>query len=144
MTRLFVYGTLMTGFANGVEDIMSRYAEKICDTTYQGKLYLVQGIESGFAYPAVASSEDPADVVYGEVYRLSEPDFVLPIIDRYEGCSDSDPRPHEYRREIVTVYDKNDQPLQAFTYLLTLSEHSFMLIPGGSFSEYMNEMRRSG
>ena len=65
--RLFVYGTLMRGFDHPMAQLLSRSAEFIGEARCQGRLYLVKH------YPGLVLSDDPADVVFGELYRLRQP-----------------------------------------------------------------------
>ena len=58
---------------------------------FQGRLY-----DLG-RYPGVVASDDPADIVHGEVYRLHDPAATLARLDQYEGCDDTAPAPTEYR-----------------------------------------------
>jgi len=65
--RLFVYGTLMRGFEHPMAQLLSRSAELIGEARCQGRLYLVKH------YPGLLLSDDPADVVFGDLYRLRAP-----------------------------------------------------------------------
>ena len=68
LDRLFVYGTLMRGFDHPMAQLLSRGADFIGEARCQGRLYLVKH------YPGLVLSDDPADVVFGELYRLRAPD----------------------------------------------------------------------
>jgi len=63
---------------------------------------------------------DDTGHVLGEVYEFdsSEWEPVIARLDEYEGCSPSDPQPHEYRREIVNARLTSDEVLPAWAYLL--------------------------
>ena len=65
--RLFVYGTLMRGFDHPMAKLPSRSADFLGDARCRGRLYLVKH------YPGLVLSDDPADIVFGEVYRLRVP-----------------------------------------------------------------------
>ena len=51
--------------------LLTRHCDLIGDANYQGRLYWI-----GY-YPGVVPSDDPADVVRGEVYRLRNANLVL-------------------------------------------------------------------
>src|SRR5712664_1262868 len=79
--RLFVYGTLMRGFDHPMAQLLSRGADFIGEARCQGRLYLVKH------YPGLVLSDDPADVVFGELYRLRAPDELLREFDMYEAAA---------------------------------------------------------
>ena len=62
--RLFVYGTLMRGFDHPMAQLLSRSADFIGEAHCRGRLYLIKH------YPGLVLSDDPADIVFGELYRL--------------------------------------------------------------------------
>ena len=46
-------------------------------------------------------SDDPADIVFGELYRLRDRDALLGEFDMYEACGDGFPEPTEYLRQML-------------------------------------------
>ena len=66
--RLFVYGTLMRGFDHPMAQLLSRSADFLGEATCRGRLYLIKH------YPGLVLSDDPAEVVFGELYRLRDRD----------------------------------------------------------------------
>ena len=65
----------------------------------------------------------------------------LALLDAYEGCANSDPEPHEYRRAIVQVRFDNGSQCAAWTYLLNRSHAGLQRIAGG---DYVAWRRRGG
>src|SRR4051812_45548450 len=63
-SNLFVYGTLMRGFDNPMTKLLARNAEFCGPARCQGRLYLVTW------YPGMVLSDDPGDVVFGELFSL--------------------------------------------------------------------------
>jgi gamma-glutamylcyclotransferase (GGCT)/AIG2-like uncharacterized protein YtfP len=61
---LFVYGTLMRGFDHPMAKLLSRSADFVGQAQCRGRLYRIKH------YPGLLLSDDPADVVFGELYRL--------------------------------------------------------------------------
>ncbi|GAC1630468.1 MAG: hypothetical protein NVS4B4_12840 [Bradyrhizobium sp.] len=72
---LFVYGTLMRGFDHPMAQLLSRSAEFLGEARCRGRLYLVKH------YPGLVLSDDPAETVSGELYRLRRPDELLREFD---------------------------------------------------------------
>ena len=96
--RLWVYGTLMSGSSHPMALWLRSQAALLGEGTAPGRLVLLH--EGDLIYPGWV--EGPGLVV-GEVWRLSCPQEVWPVLDAYEGCGPSDPPPHEYRREGIPV-----------------------------------------
>src|ERR1700726_29247 len=80
--RLFVYGTLMRGFDHPMAKLLSRSADFSGEAPRRGRLYRVKH------YPGLVESEDPSEVVFGEVYRLRARDALLREFDMYEACGE--------------------------------------------------------
>jgi gamma-glutamylcyclotransferase (GGCT)/AIG2-like uncharacterized protein YtfP len=95
--RLFVYGTLMRGFDHPMARLLSANADFLGAARCRGRLYLVKH------YPALVLSDDAADVVHGEVYRLCAPDELLREFDMYEACGEGFAAPTEYVRQMLPV-----------------------------------------
>ena len=95
--RLFVYGTLMRGYAHPTALLLSRSADFLGEARCRGRLYLVKH------YPGLVLSDDPADVVFGELYRLRAPDELLREFDMYEACGEGFAEPTEYVRQMLRV-----------------------------------------
>jgi gamma-glutamylcyclotransferase (GGCT)/AIG2-like uncharacterized protein YtfP len=126
---LFVYGTLRRGTDSEMYHLPARHADFVGDATYQGKLYKID------YYPGVVASEDPSDVVHGEVYRLREPDLVLSRLDQYEECGPGFPEPTEYTREIQPVRLRSGETISAWLYLYNRPTDNLELVSSGDFLE---------
>ncbi|WP_417541875.1 gamma-glutamylcyclotransferase family protein [Methylophaga thalassica] len=96
-TYLFVYGTLMKDTNHSMARLLTKHSEFICRASMQGQLYLID------YYPGAILSESKDDIVYGELYKLSNASWVLSQLDDYEECSSSFPKPHEYQRQLITI-----------------------------------------
>ncbi len=108
---IFVYGTLRRDANNDIHQLLAKYAEFVSDATYQGKLYKVD------TYPGAVPSDDPNDVVHGEVYLLHQANIMLPLLDQYEEFGPAFPEPNEYSRLKQTVALKNGGSVTAWIYL---------------------------
>lgn len=123
--QLFVYGTLMSRYTNAHAIALRHAATLLGPATFRGRMHLVNA-HRDFAYPAVVASDDPADLVRGELYRLDEPS-VLDRLDAYEGA--------EYeRRDVVVTLADGDQTA-ALAYLFIGPTDRLPRIVTGDFTE---------
>jgi gamma-glutamylcyclotransferase (GGCT)/AIG2-like uncharacterized protein YtfP len=132
--RLFVYGTLMRGFDHPMARLLSANAEFLGEATCRGRLYLVKH------YPGLVLSDDPADIVYGELYRLHEPDALLREFDMYEACGEGFAAPTEYVRQMLEVTlstgTRGDGSIgEAWTYVYNWPVTNLPRIASGRFLE---------
>src|SRR5436853_375545 len=87
---LFVYGTLRQGSGHPLARLLAAQARWLGTGTVAGRLY-----DLG-AYPGMAEPEAAGQRLRGDVYELHDPDATLSILDDYEGCGPSQPRPWLY------------------------------------------------
>ena len=127
--RLFVYGTLMRGFDHPMAKLLSRSADFIGEARCRGRLYLVKH------YPGLVRSDDPADSVFGEVYRLRACDELLREFDMYEACGDGFAEPTEYVRRTVPVKRDGQTADEAWTYIYNWPVTRLPRIASGRFME---------
>jgi gamma-glutamylcyclotransferase (GGCT)/AIG2-like uncharacterized protein YtfP len=126
--RLFVYGTLMRGFDHPMAQLLSRSADLIGEARCRGRLYLVKH------YPGLVLSDDPADVVFGELYRLRQPSELLREFDMYEACGEGFRQPTEYVRQMLSV-TRDDGAAEAWTYVYNWPVTQLPRIASGRFLE---------
>jgi len=126
--HLFVYGTLMRGFGHPMAQLLSRSADLIGEARCRGRLYLVTH------YPALVLSGDPADVVFGELYRLRAPDELLREFDMYEACGEGFAAPTEYVRQLLAVTLEGGTT-EAWTYVYNWPVAHLTRITSGRFLE---------
>ena len=135
--HLFVYGTLMRGFDHPMARLLSANADFVGEAWCRGRLYLVRH------YPGLVLSDDPADIVHGEVYRLRAPDELLREFDMYEACGEGFAPPTEYLRRMLPVVladgEAGDAPIQAsietWTYVYNWPVDQLPRIASGRFME---------
>lgn len=95
---VFVYGTLRADIQHPLHALIRENARDLGPAVMQGRLY-----DFG-AYPGVVDSQNPDELVYGEVYKiLFNADLVFERLDAYEECGPDFTQPTEYLREIRTV-----------------------------------------
>jgi gamma-glutamylcyclotransferase (GGCT)/AIG2-like uncharacterized protein YtfP len=127
--RLFVYGTLMRGFDHPMARLLSANADFLGEATCRGRLYLVKH------YPGLVLSDDPADIVSGELYRLRECDALLREFDMYEACGEGFPAPTEYVRKMLEITLGDGSVGEAWTYLYNWPVANLPRIASGKFVE---------
>ena len=125
--RLFVYGTLMRGFDHPMAQLLTRSADFIGEARCQGRLYLVKH------YPGLVLSDHPADIVFGELYRLRAPDELLREFDMYEACGEGFAEPTEYVRQMLPVTSEGRSVDEAWTYLYNWPVARLSRIVSGRF-----------
>ncbi len=139
---LFVYGTLRKGAGHPMNRALEAHATHAGTGRFAGKLY-----DLG-SYPAAVPCQEGGRVA-GELYRLHRPEQILPLLDRYEGCTDMDGSGADYRREARTVeimrmapFLDGKQPggkhlgndtVQAWIYLYNRPTAGLKVIPGGDY-----------
>jgi gamma-glutamylcyclotransferase (GGCT)/AIG2-like uncharacterized protein YtfP len=127
-TYLFVYGTLMSGGENNL--LLARHAELIGPGRMRGRLFVVD------YYPGLVDSEDPAETVAGEVWRLLQPEF-LPELDDFEQCTEVPPL---FIRASRTVTMESGSPLAAWVYLYARPTSSLQPIASGDWRAFRGEL----
>ena len=127
--RLFVYGTLMRGFDHPMAKLLSRSADFIGEATCRGRLYLIKH------YPGLVPSDEPADIVSGELYRLRDRDALLGEFDMYEACGPGFPEPTEYLRQMLNVTHDDGSVGEAWTYVYNWPVTGLPRIASGRFLE---------
>jgi gamma-glutamylcyclotransferase (GGCT)/AIG2-like uncharacterized protein YtfP len=127
--RLFVYGTLMRGYAHPMAQLLSRSADFIGEARCRGRLYLVKH------YPGLVLSDDPAELVFGELYRLRQPVELLREFDMYEACGEGFAAPTEYVRRMLGVTSGDGAAGEAWTYVYNWPVTGLPQIASGRFLE---------
>ena len=127
--RLFVYGTLMRGFDHPMAKLLSANADFLSEATCRGRLYRVKH------YPALVLSNDPTEIVHGELFRLRAPEAMLAEFDMYEACGEGFPPPTEYVRQMLAVTLADGSSSEAWTYVYNWPVTKLARIASGRFLE---------
>ena len=128
--NLFVFGTLLSGYDHPMARRLAREAELLGPGRCCGRLYLVGH------YPGMVLSDDPADQVFGELYRLREPRQLLRVLDDYEGCGEGSAEPTEFVRRLHAVTldgDASEATMEAWVYLFNRPVEHLPRIVSGRF-----------
>jgi gamma-glutamylcyclotransferase (GGCT)/AIG2-like uncharacterized protein YtfP len=127
--HLFVYGTLMRGFDHPMARLLSGRADFIGEARCQGRLYLVKH------YPGLVLSDDPSEIVFGELYRLRQPAELLREFDMYEACGEGFAEPTEYVRQMLPIAHNAGAVREAWSYLYNWPVMHLPRIASGRFME---------
>jgi gamma-glutamylcyclotransferase (GGCT)/AIG2-like uncharacterized protein YtfP len=127
--HLFVYGTLMRGFDHPMARLLAANADFLGAAQCRGRLYLVRH------YPGLVLSDDPADVVHGELFALREVDALLREFDMYEACGEGFAEPTEYLRRMLAVTADDGAVSEAWTYVYNWPVDGLRRIASGRFLE---------
>jgi gamma-glutamylcyclotransferase (GGCT)/AIG2-like uncharacterized protein YtfP len=124
---LFTYGTLGSEFDNEAAQTLRLESDLIGRGKWAGRLFLVMD-----QYPAAVETKLEHQWVYGELWRLRNPQSTLSFLDAYEACADTDPKPHEYARKISPVHT-GQSVLSAWVYVYQWPVDKLAPIPSGIF-----------
>jgi gamma-glutamylcyclotransferase (GGCT)/AIG2-like uncharacterized protein YtfP len=119
----------MRGFDHPMAQLLSRSADYLGSATCRGRLYLIKH------YPGLLLSDDPADIVFGELYRLRDRDALLGEFDMYEACGEGFPEPTEYLRQMLNVTQEDGTTSEAWTYVYNWPVTGLPHIASGRFLE---------
>ncbi|MEP7237513.1 MAG: gamma-glutamylcyclotransferase family protein [Ferruginibacter sp.] len=109
--KLFVYGSLRSGFRNPVYEYLTKYFYLMGEAVVKGKLY-----DQG-EYP-VAAATDEEYFISGELYCINNPlefSWAIGQLDDYEGLNAEEGETVLYKREEVIAYRKGE-PHTAWIY----------------------------
>jgi gamma-glutamylcyclotransferase (GGCT)/AIG2-like uncharacterized protein YtfP len=80
-------------------------------------------------------SDDPGEIVSGEVYRLRQPEPLLREFDMYEACGEGFAEPTEYVRRMLPVTLRDGAVREAWTYVYNWPVTHLPHIASGRFVE---------
>ncbi|TMI82312.1 MAG: gamma-glutamylcyclotransferase [Bacteroidetes bacterium] len=132
--KLFVYGSLRSGFKSHAYEYISRFFSFVGDAKVNGKLF-----DLG-TYPAGVPSDDE-NYIIGELYTIkNEPEFAWAIgqLDDYEGVAVESDEVQLYQRGLVDVII-NDTKTAAWIYWYMGSVEGKPLIQSGDMIEYLQQ-----
>lgn len=135
--RLFVYGSLRSGFRNPVYEYLTRYFHLLGDAIVKGKLY-----DKG-DFP-VAASTDEDKFISGELYAINKPEefsWAIEQLDDYEGLNVEEGEKPLYKRETITAY-QNGQAKTAWIYWFNGSVENLPEIASGDLLLYLQQKNK--
>ncbi len=138
--KLFVYGTLMSGFNNSFSATLHKAVKKTVPAKIKGNLYVVTDWE--FHYPVADFRPDTEQYIYGELLYFNHSADLEQLffqLDQYEGVDMTQPEKGEYvRKKIPVMHDT--KTVFAFAYINNKYPINLAAVPHGNFRKYTEEM----
>ena len=94
---MFVYGTLLLNIQSSIATFLKENAQFVGEGYLFGHLF-----DLGHYFGAVFQKEASTSI-YGHVFKLKNPNYSLPILDKYEAVGEQSSQSKEYAREIVPI-----------------------------------------
>ena len=135
--RLFVYGSLRSGFRNPAYQYLTKYFHCMGEGVVKGKLY-----DNG-SYPVAIPSESES-LINGELYLLNNEEefaWVFEQLDDYEGLNVEDGETPMYTREPVTVFQEGNL-YDAWIYWFNGSVNGMKEIATGDVLKYLQQKNK--
>ena len=135
--KLFVYGSLRSGFRNPVYEYLTKYFHLLGEAVVKGKLY-----DLG-EYPAAAST-DEEKFISGELYSINNPlefSWAIGQLDDYEGLNTEEGETPLYKREEVIAYQKGE-PQAAWIYWFNGAMTDKPEIESGDLLQYLQQKNK--
>lgn len=129
--HLFVYGTLMVGVQSSMAGLLQR------NSHWLGSAYLPGLMYDLGCYPGALWIPEHSARVYGQVFRLEEPQFLLPHLDEYEGINPQFPEAGEYVRKLVpAILEDKGSAIQTWFYHYNGDISHLHRIESGRYLDY--------
>jgi gamma-glutamylcyclotransferase (GGCT)/AIG2-like uncharacterized protein YtfP len=132
--KLFVYGSLRSGFHHPAYEYISKYFKLLCEAKVKGYLYDMGN------FPAAVPTADDAYII-GELYELKDKaDFLWAIeqLDEYEGVRPEEGEVPIYRRDLTTVY-YNNEAAEAWIYWFNGKIEQQPIITSGDVLQFIHQ-----
>ena len=135
--KLFVYGSLRSGFRNPVYEYLTKYFHLLGEAVVKGKLY-----DLG-EYPAAAATVEEK-FISGELYCINNPlefSWAIGQLDDYEGLNTEEGETPLYRREEVIAY-KDGEEHTAWIYWYNKDLTGNPVIESGDLMQYLQQKNK--
>ena len=133
LTRIFVYGSLRSGFQNPAYDYISKYFNLVGKAKVKGRMY-----DMG-SFPAAVPANDDSFII-GELYEHNnkcEFSWAIEQLDAYEGLTPEVGDEELYRRERVTAYFGENETTEAWIYWFNGSVEHQPIIASGDVLQFI-------
>lgn len=131
-TKLFVYGSLRSGFRNPAYSYLTKHFIYLGEAVVKGRFY-----DKGEYPVAIPVSGDA--FIQGELYQLNNPaefNWVIEQLDDYEGVNVEPGETPLYRRDLVTVFQEGS-PSDAWIYWYNGRIDNLPEVPVGDVLKYL-------
>jgi gamma-glutamylcyclotransferase (GGCT)/AIG2-like uncharacterized protein YtfP len=123
---LFTYGTLMQGFSNSFAQRLHTLSTFEGKGSFPGTLYKIDW------YPGAHYEAKSPSHVYGEVYRIINPEIIFPELDDYEDVFEEEDT-SLYVRKIIPVLMQDQSIVFCWVYLYNQPVKDYKIIESGNF-----------
>jgi len=132
---LFVYGTLRRSIVSSkdIRHLLNHETESLGMATVNGRLYNIG------SYPGLILSNNPEEIVMGELYTIKNRRVVLSTFDQYEGCCEPFPKPWEYQRTTAEVTTDGGDKVRSWLYTYQWDVNEKMRIPSGDYLAFLSK-----
>ena len=135
--KLFVYGSLRSGFRNPVYEYLTKYFHLLGEAVVKGKLYDLD------EYPAAAATNEEK-FISGELYSINNPlefSWAIGQLDDYEGLNTEEGETALYKREVVIAY-KDGEAHTAWIYWYNKDLSGKPEIESGDLVQYLQQKNK--
>jgi gamma-glutamylcyclotransferase (GGCT)/AIG2-like uncharacterized protein YtfP len=136
--KLFVYGSLRSGFRNPVYAYLTKYFHLMGEAVVKGKLYDLGD------FPAAAPTTEEK-FISGELYCINNPlefSWAIGQLDDYEGLNTEEDEIPLYKRVEVIAY-KNGEEHKAWIYWYNRDLSGKPVIDSGDLLQYLQQKNKS-
>ena len=133
-SKIFVYGSLRSGFRNPADEYLTRYFKYSGEALVKGKFF-----DAG-SYPVALATNDE-HFILGELYTMnSEEEFswAFTQLDDYEGLNVEVGETPLYKRSLVEVYQNGETQI-AWIYWYNQSVDGMPEIETGDVMRYLQQ-----
>lgn len=135
--KLFVYGSLRSGFRNPVYQYLTKYFHLMGEAVVKGKLFDLGD------YPAAAATTEDK-FISGELYVINDPlefSWAIGQLDDYEGLNAEEGETALYKREEVTAF-MDGKPHEAWIYWYNRDLTGKPEIESGDLLQYLQQKNK--
>jgi len=129
---LFVYGSLLPDLGHPMSRWLAASADRLGEAKTSGKL-----VDLG-EYPGLVLAEGEGKEVFGQLFRLHNPEVVLKVLDEYEGIG-SDSMDEAYSRHVIPVQWAGEE-INAQAYIYVGQIIGKPLVVSGDYRIYHSQM----
>jgi len=127
---LFVYGTLLQNLYNELSKFLYDNSTIVGKAYFIGKLYKISW------FPGAILSENNSEKVYGTFVKIKDIISVFNTLDPYEGFNKRNPKSSLFIRQLIIIFDENQQSYKAWVYLYNQKVNEQSRIISG---DYLND-----
>lgn len=133
--RVFVYGSLRSGFHHPAFEYISRYFSFVGKAKVKGAIY-----DAG-DYPAAVPATEESFII-GELYQIKNEDefnWAIAQLDDYEGSNVEEGEQPLFKRELTDVYTDDSTNAKAWVYWYNGDIAGKIIITSGDALQYYQE-----